>query len=54
LIGLPLRLVVSKRTLAGGAVEWKLRTAQESQMVALADVVEQTRAFIAAAQTALT
>ncbi|HLV98978.1 MAG TPA: proline--tRNA ligase [Ktedonobacterales bacterium] len=54
LIGLPLRLVVSKRTLAAGAVEWKLRTAQESQMVALADVVERTRAFITSAQTTLT
>ena len=76
LLGLPIRLVVSKRTLAqgadaraagenaeaqprqaaatAGAVEWKRRTEQESEMVALADVVEKTREFIASAQTALT
>lgn len=56
LLGLPLRLVVSKRTLAQGegAVEWKARAAQESQMVALAEVVEQVRAIIASGQLVLT
>jgi prolyl-tRNA synthetase len=50
LIGLPLRLVVSRRTLAQGAVEWKLRTEQQGRMVALDAVVEQARAYITAAQ----
>jgi prolyl-tRNA synthetase len=54
LLGLPLRLVVSKRTLAQGSIEWKLRAERESRMVALAEVVEQVRAFITSAQTALT
>ncbi len=39
LIGLPIRLVVSKRALAKGAVEWKLRTDQESRLVAIQDVL---------------
>ncbi|HEY7347541.1 MAG TPA: proline--tRNA ligase [Ktedonobacterales bacterium] len=43
LIGLPVRLVVSRRTLARGAVEFKRRAEQESRMVALADVVEAAR-----------
>ncbi len=50
LLGLPIRLVVSGRTLAQGAVEWKLCAGQESQMVALTDVVEKTRAFITSAR----
>ncbi len=50
LLGLPIRVVVSRRTLAQGAVEWKARTARESEIVALADVVEKTRAFIASAK----
>lgn len=41
LLGLPIRIVVSKRTLAKGAVEWKLRAEQESRLVALEDVVEE-------------
>jgi len=41
LLGLPLRLVVSKRTLAQDSVEWKLRTERESRLVALEAVVEE-------------
>ncbi len=39
LIGLPIRIVVSKRTLAKGAVEWKLRAEQESRMVPLEEAI---------------
>lgn len=39
LIGLPLRLTVSQRTLEQQAVEWKPRTGSESQLVKLSDVV---------------
>jgi prolyl-tRNA synthetase len=54
LLGLPIRLVVSRRTLAQNAVEWKLRTGRESQIVALADAIEQAQLFITSTQTALT
>jgi len=43
LIGLPIRIVVSKRALAQGAVEWKLRSDQKGRMIALGDVVEEAR-----------
>lgn len=39
LIGLPIRLVVSKRALAKGSVEWKLRADQESRLIAIQDVI---------------
>lgn len=39
LIGLPHRIVVSKKTLAEGKVEWKRRTASESQVLTLAEVL---------------
>lgn len=40
LIGLPLRLVVSEKTLKEDAVEWKVRNEQEMQLVKIEDVVE--------------
>jgi prolyl-tRNA synthetase len=40
LIGLPIRLVVSEKTLAENAVEWKLRGSDASQLVPLTDVIE--------------
>jgi prolyl-tRNA synthetase len=43
LLGLPLRVVVSKRTLAQGAAELKRRAERESQMVPLEEVVESAR-----------
>ena len=46
LIGLPIRLVVSKRTLAKGAVEWKRRTEQESRLVAIQDVVGEVQRMV--------
>ncbi len=39
LIGLPLRIVVSNRTLKENGVEWKLRTEKEGRVVALTDAV---------------
>jgi prolyl-tRNA synthetase len=46
LLGLPIRLVVSKRTLAKGAVEWKPRAEQESRLVPLEDVVKEVQQFV--------
>jgi prolyl-tRNA synthetase len=43
LIGLPLRLTVSQRSLAEGGVEMKLRTVAAREVVALADVVAVVR-----------
>ncbi|MFO0764518.1 MAG: proline--tRNA ligase [Patescibacteria group bacterium] len=40
LIGLPLRIVISEKTLAQGAVEWKLRNAEEAVLVAVEDLSE--------------
>ena len=39
LMGLPLRLVVSKRSLKNGGIELKLRTQRTSRIVSLADAV---------------
>lgn len=46
LIGLPLRLVVSEKTLKEDAVEWKLRKEPESRLVKLGDLVEETQALV--------
>jgi prolyl-tRNA synthetase len=46
LIGIPLRLVVSKRALARGGVEWKLRSEQQARLVALEEVVSEVQSFI--------
>jgi prolyl-tRNA synthetase len=43
LLGLPLRVVVSKRSLKQGGVEIKLRTSREGQVVALEEAVERIR-----------
>jgi prolyl-tRNA synthetase len=40
LIGLPIRAVVSKRSLKNGGIELKLRSQKESRIVPLADVVQ--------------
>ena len=40
LIGLPLRVVVSRRSLKNGGVELKLRYQKESRIVPLADAVQ--------------
>lgn len=41
LIGIPLRLVVSAKTLAGSSVEWKERHEKDARLVKLEDAVEQ-------------
>jgi prolyl-tRNA synthetase len=47
LIGLPLRLVVSERSLKEDGVEWKLRNSSEAAAVKLADLEEKVAAFMA-------
>jgi prolyl-tRNA synthetase len=46
LIGLPLRLVVSEKTLKEDAVEWKARNEQEMQLVKIEDVVEKVQGMM--------
>lgn len=46
LIGLPLRVLVSEKTLKEDAVEWKRRTSTESELVKLQDVLENIRSFV--------
>ncbi len=48
LIGNPLRLVVSEKTLAQSSVEWKPRMSSEAALVPLAEVVAKCREFLAA------
>ncbi len=46
LIGIPLRIVVSKRTLEAGAAEWKERSSEEAKNVELEVLVEQIVNFV--------
>ena len=48
LIGLPLRLVVSEKTLAGNAVEAKLRVDDKAELVPLADINAKVLEFVKA------
>ncbi len=48
LIGLPVRLVISEKTLAAGGVEWKLRTADEARIVAFDGAAAEVQHFLAA------
>jgi prolyl-tRNA synthetase len=43
LIGVPVRLTVSKRTLEEGSVEWKRRSEDDSKLVKLADVLDKLK-----------
>jgi prolyl-tRNA synthetase len=45
LIGIPLRLVVSEKTLAQSSVEWKERSSTEAKMVATAEAVDEVKEF---------
>lgn len=45
LLGMPLRLVLSEKTLAQGATEWKGRKDTDAQMIPIADVVEKVIAW---------
>ena len=46
LIGIPLRIVVSSRTLKEKNVEWKMRSETEGKMVGLTDVVGKILGFV--------
>ncbi len=45
LIGIPLRLVVSEKTLAEDSIEWKERKETESRLVKLTDALEEVETF---------
>ena len=46
LLGMPLRLVVSEKTLREDALEWKERQTKEARLVKLSDALEAIRSFI--------
>lgn len=46
LIGAPLRLIVSEKSLKEESVEWKERSGSESRLVKLADVMEEVQEFV--------
>lgn len=46
LIGLPLRLVISERSLQNDQIEWKERTADEAQMMDVESIVEEIRSYL--------
>ena len=48
LIGIPLRLSIGKRGLAGGNAEWKLRDGGAVELVPLAEVAERAAALVKA------
>lgn len=48
LMGMPLRLTISKRMIAEEAIEWKARTEAEATKVTRAEVMEKIQAFIKA------
>lgn len=43
LIGIPVRIVVSKRTLEKNSVEWKERNKKESEIVKIDDIIKKTK-----------
>lgn len=46
LIGIPLRLVISKRTLEENSVEWKFRNEKDAKKVAITDVINEIETFL--------
>ncbi len=48
LIGLPLRLVVSEKTLAENSIEWKERHEDDARLVGLDEIIEQAKQWLAA------
>jgi len=46
LIGLPLRIVISNRTLEKNSVEWKERTKKEAREIKIEDIIENIKNFI--------
>ena len=47
LIGLPLRIVISEKTLKEDSVEWKFRESKENELVKLQDIVENVGTWLA-------
>ncbi len=52
LVGIPIRIAVGKKGLAGGQVEWKLRASRQVELVALADAAARTAEAVRAARSA--
>lgn len=50
LIGIPLRLVVSEKTLAEDSIEWKERHEQDARLESLSGIVERINAWVEAPQ----
>jgi len=46
LLGMPLRIVISEKTMMENSVEWKLRWEKDIQLVGIVDVVEQIKEFV--------
>lgn len=46
LIGIPLRLVVSEKSLAEQSIEWKQRASEDGRLVKLTDVLDEIKAFV--------
>ncbi|MDF2379527.1 MAG: proline--tRNA ligase [Candidatus Gracilibacteria bacterium] len=46
LIGIPLRLTLSKRSLENGGLEWKVRTEDEAKSVSEADIIAEIKSFL--------
>ncbi len=47
LIGLPVRLTVSERSLKAGGVEWKARAQEERKVFPIADILQASQSFLA-------
>lgn len=47
LIGIPLRLIISEKSLKEESVEWKLRNSSEAKLVKLEDTLEDVKSFVA-------
>lgn len=45
LLGMPLRILVSEKTLKEDSVEWKLRAEKDARLVKIQDVMEEVQAF---------
>ena len=48
LVGIPFRIAVGKKGLAGGKVEWKRRGTAAVELVPLGEVAERARALVEA------
>ena len=46
LLGMPLRLLISEKTLVEESAEWKLRSSKDAKLVKLADVFEEVQSFV--------